>query len=189
MTGLMVERLLFAGICIVIVINWLYQAYFKRSPERVDVEKKDVECLGRKKPIFFPKDNFVANASKFTGTFEPLFRAVHKSDVSLEDKTHIYEDWCLRLRAICHEDIYAKYVDSISSIEVSERLELLLQEIVSCGVVRDDRLFLVVDNETACRYIDWEGFSPVIGENVRIASAAWLLNGMCIEKGVVIKNK
>lgn len=189
MTGLMIERLLFAGICIGTVIDWLYQAYFKRSPEHVNVEKKNVECLCRKKTIFFPKDNFVANASKFMGTFEPLFRAVHKSDVSLENKTNIYEDWCLRLRTVCHHDIYARYVESTSSIEISERLELLLQEIVSCGVVRDDRLYLVVDNETACRYIDWEGAPLVAGENVRIASAAWSLNGMCIEKGIVIKNK
>lgn len=189
MTGLMVERLLFAGICIGIVIDWLFQTLFKRSPEHVDAENKEVGCLERKKTIFFPKDNFVANASKFSGTFEPLFRAVHKSDVSLENKTNIYEDWCLRLRAICNDDIYARYVESISSIEISERLKLLLQEIVSCGAVRDDRLCFVVDDETACLYIDWEGTPLVVGEYVRIASSSWSLNGVCIEKGIVIKNK
>ena len=189
MTGLMVVRLLFAGICIGIVIDWLYHAYYKRSPEHVDAENKEVECLERKKTIFFPKDNFVANASKFSGTFEPLFRAVHKSDVSLENKTNIYEDWCLRLRAVCHHDIYVRYVESISSMEIPERLDLLLQEIVSCGVIRDDRLSLVVDNETAYRYIDWEGAPLVVGEYVRIASSSWSLNGVCIEKGIVIKNK
>ena len=174
MTEVMVGRLLFAGICIGIVIDWLYQAYYKRSSKHV---------------VVFPEDNFVDNVLTFTGTFEPLYHAVHKSDVSLENKINIYEDWCLRLRAVCNDDIYTKYVNGISSLEISERLELLLQEIVSCGVVRDDRLWLVVDDETACRYIDWEGSPLVVGEKVKVASASWSLNGKCIEKGIVIKNK
>ena len=170
MTELMVERLLLAGICIGIMIDCLYQAYSKRSSKHGGV---------------FPEDNFVDNVLTFTGTFEPLYHAVHKPDVALEDKISIYEDWCLRLRAVCNDDIYTKYVNGISSLEISERLELLLQEIVSCGVVRDDRLCFVVDDETACRYIDWEGFPLVVGEKVRVASASWSLNGKCIEKGKI----
>ena len=173
MIGLMVERSLFVGICIGVVIDLLYQEYNK---------------LEQKKTIFFPRDNFVDNVLTFTGTFEPLFNAVHNSDVSLEDKNNIYEDWCLRLRIVCTDAIYTEYANSISSLEISERLELLLQEIVSCGVVRDDRLCLVVDDETAFRYIDLNG-SSLVGERVRIVSASWSLNGKCIETGIVIKNE
>lgn len=137
--------------------------------------------------VFFPKDDFVNNILKFKGTFEPLYNAVHKSDVSLEDKVNIYEDWCLRLRTICDIAVYAKWTERMSIWKISERLELLLQEIISCGVVRDDRVYLVVDDDTAHRYIDWEGAPLVIGNKMRVASASWSLNGKCIEKGIVIK--
>jgi hypothetical protein len=63
-----------------------------------------------------------------------------------------------------------------------------LQEVVSCGVIRDGNTYLVVDSETAHRYIDWEGIPLVMGDKMKIASAAWSLHGKCIEKGIVIKN-
>lgn len=185
------EWSLVAAVCLGIggAIYWLKknQEHNKQSLMPTGVGNKDVEC-SKRDIAPFPKNDFVKNVLKFTGTFEPLYNAVHKSDISSEDKTNIYQDWCLRLRTVCNDAVYTKWTTRMSRIQISERLELLLQEIVSCGVVRDDRVYLIVDDDTARQYIDWEGIPLVIGDKMRIASASWTLHGKCIEKGIVTKN-
>ena len=138
--------------------------------------------------VSFPKKSFVDNARKFTGSFEPLYNAVHNLDVSLEDKTNIYEDWSLRLKTICDDTVYAQWTKKMSLLQLSDRLAWLLQEIDSCGMVRDNRTVLVIDEDTVSHYADWNGAPIAIGDEVKVASAAWLLNGVCIEKGIIITN-
>lgn len=151
-----------------------------------DVGDKDVKCV-EQDVAFFPKDSFIRNVERFTGTFEPLYNAIYNSDVSLEDKTNVYEDWNLRLKTICDDTAYTKWTKKMSLLQIPDRLKLLLQEIVSCGVLRDNRTDLVIDENTVSRYIDWNSTPLAVGDEVKIASAAWLLNGVCIEKGVVTK--
>ena len=170
----------------------IYWSLKNKKPQKQSLmptvnEDKDKGCLGQN-TTFFPKDDFINNVLTFTGTFEPLYNAIHKPDFPLEDKANIYQDWCLRLKTVCNDVVYTRWAENMTHLQITERLELLLQDIVSCGVVRDNRTYLVVDNETACRYIDWKGASLVVGDKLRIASASWSLHDKCIEKGIVIKN-
>lgn len=137
--------------------------------------------------VSFPKESFLANVSKFSGSFEPLYNAVNNPNTPTEEKESILQDWTLRFMAIPCRDEYQAWLKNIGCTDINQRLEKLLEEITKCGMLRDDKITFVVDSILAKNYIEWTGAELQDGDNVKVGSAAWTLKGVCIEKGIVSK--
>lgn len=137
--------------------------------------------------VSFPKESFIANVSKFSGSFEPLYNAVNNPNTPTEEKEGILQDWTLRFMAIPCKAEYQAWLKNIGCTDINQRLEKLLEEITKCGMLRDDKTTFIVDCTLAKNYIEWTGAELQNGDNVKVGSAAWTLNGVCIEKGIVSK--
>lgn len=137
--------------------------------------------------ISFPKSSFIANASLFTGSYEPLYSAVHNPDTSLEDKECILQDWELRFLATQEKDSFANWLKKPSNNCINNKLEDLLNEIFSCGIIRDHKETFIIDEQSIKEYIEWSGSVLQCGDKVKSCSPSWSLNGICIEKGIVTK--
>lgn len=187
------------------IINWLiaipvctgaaYLLWYKfkdkvQNRETANYKEKNIEAVTslEQRCVSFPKENFLNNVRKFTGSFEPLYNAVNTPNVSLEEKDHIYSDWCLRLQTVFIDTDYAQWAKEMSSLALNDRLKWLLQEVISCGIVRDNRTEFIIDENNVCHYLNWDGTPVIIGDKVKAASAAWSLNGECIEKGIITQN-
>lgn len=135
----------------------------------------------------FPFESFRNDAPKFSGAFEPLQCAVNNSNKTADERIGILHSWMLRFMSSQDHCLYQEWIESLGRFSIEEKLEILLNEIRACGVMRDMRDFFDVEENTSRDYFEWDGTRLQIGDHVKVISPAWTLNGVCIEKGIIKK--
>lgn len=186
-------KMLISLACVGGVVYWVYKnreriLTFINEQQKGDNQPMTEETVDSNvSKVLFPKESFIVSVSKFSGSFEPLYRAVNNSDTLAEEKASIFQDWTLRMMATPGKERFQAWLKDIECDDDAIKLKKLLDELVKCGVVRDCRSTFVVDEISAKNYIEWTGAELQNGNEVKVGSAAWMLNGLCIEKGIVSK--
>lgn len=170
--------------CLGVVAYLIYSVRKNRNKIQAVEDERDKPTI---KGISFPMQAFIANVSRFSGSFEPLYHAVNGSTTTNDEKNNLLCDWTIRFMATSCGEEYKSWLDGLCTDEINEKLKKLLKEVLKCGVTRDDKTTFIVDDASIKEYIEWEGVELKKGDKVRVASAAWKLNGICIEKGIVSK--
>ena len=149
--------------CLGIVACLIYSVRKNRNKIQAVEEELEKPTI---KGIPFPTQAFIANVSKFSGSFEPLYHAVNVSTTTNDEKNSLLCDWSLRFMATTCKEEYESWLDSLCTDEVNEKLERLLSEVIKCGVTRDNKTTFIVDDGSITDYIEWDGIELAKGDKV-----------------------
>lgn len=134
---------------------------------------------------------YVQNAKKFTGLYEPLFML---SSGSLKRKTGLLNDWDVRISNLDNIDNLKKIWDKIfldfDSCEIEElrkKAENFIKFLFYCGVKRENIEDIIIDSKTYTKYSLLDDDIAEIGNKVTIKTPCWILNDDVIEKGIITK--
>lgn len=137
--------------------------------------------------------SFLMYADNFQGLFETMYKASLGS-ISHERMRNVLQEWNIRMGNIAQVPIglrswWATVIadcDKLTDKELQGRARSVVQMILSCGIVRDDRTEIVAGEDTGMYYQHAGGERWNIGQKLSIESACWYLPSSpvrIIEKG------
>lgn len=138
-------------------------------------------------PQTFPTEVIQANTTVFSGAYEPLYKAVNNEDSNDNEKEGIIQDWLIRLKSIQGGEQIISWINNAANNDSTLLPTILLNQILMSGIKRDNRSEIVADKDTQNFYLDYYGQEIKEGEHMKVGSAAWSYNDVCIEKGITIK--
>ncbi len=138
--------------------------------------------------VIFPKDDFIKNASKFTGTYEILYKVSQGLNVNQESVDGLYQDLELRIKGIDCPELLLWWEKTKESGQ-KKQLVSFLDRVFSSGVIRDSNSELIVDDAMRLYYIEWDDLTLENGESVKVIVPAWRIHNSCIEQGLVAKKQ
>lgn len=128
------------------------------------------------------------DARVFNGLYNGLLR-VQNGTAKKPEK--VLREWCQRTHCrwedqmvdnLCREHI-------LPLIEVEDREALLpwanrlLDAAAAAGITRESAATLLLTENNAADYVDWDGYDLYPGDEVEILSAAWYQDGKLLEQG------
>ncbi len=133
----------------------------------------------------------------YVDNFQDLLETMYKASVGAisEERTrNVLREWDIRMKNIAQAPIGLKswwstvIVDSetLTDKERQGRAKLVVQMILSCGIVRDEQTEMVAQEDTCMYYENSDGSKLVAGQKLQIESPCWYLPGnpvRIIEKG------
>ena len=139
---------------------------------------------------------FLMYADNFQGLLETMYKA-SVGAISEERKRNVLSEWDIRMKNIAQIPIGMKSwwstviadSETLTDKTLQERAQQVIQMILSCGIVRDEKTEMVSQEETCMYYENSDGSQLVAGQKMRIESPCWYLPGnpvRIIEKGYCV---
>lgn len=125
---------------------------------------------------------FVEYAENFSGLYETMYKA-SIGTISMERKRNLLTEWDLRMDNLvkapgCLKGWWASVVidkDSLTDEELQHCAQQILDMVLACKIVRDQRNELVADADTAQYYLCEDGSSWEVGQKLRVKSPCWYI--------------
>ena len=144
------------------------QAHEERSSENPVEKEVDLAAA---------KEQFIISQDKFSGIYENLYQSV---DRQAKGESFDISDWSARMDSLSGcPDLQAFWADS------QQDLGKVLSFFESCGVKRDDREVLTVDESTRYHYVDIDGGELKPGATYRILLPVWHNGAQVLGKGII----
>jgi hypothetical protein len=136
---------------------------------------------------------FLMYADNFQGLFETMYKASVGS-ISHERMRNVLQEWDIRMGniaqpPICLRSWWATVIagsESLTDKEMQDRAQSVIQMVMSCGIVRDDRTEIVAAEDTGMYYQHVDGGKRNVGQKLSVESPSWYLPSSpirIIEKG------
>lgn len=157
--------------------------------EKFVVDEKEKFAVNEKEEYEKAKVEFVKNSSAFIGIYEPLYK------VSIGRVKHAYSvfsDWNVRVTYLPAAKALQKLwlsefsgIDSWSEEAYADKARKLMDILQGFSVERSCEADFTVDTDTYKQYSTLEGEIIEAGNDVKVISPCWLLNGDTLEKGII----
>lgn len=136
---------------------------------------------------------FLMYADNFDGLFETMYKASVGS-ISHERIRNVMQEWDIRMGMVAQAPIDIKSwwatviagYESLTDKELQGRTQSVIQMVLSCGIVRDDRTEIVAVEDTGLYYQHVDGEKWNVGQKLCVESPSWYLPSSpvrIIEKG------
>lgn len=119
------------------------------------------------------------DAGLFNGLFSGLRRV---SEGAARQPEAVLAEWWARARNRWH-DISPEGLDSAAGEDCIKWAKLLLQAAAAAGITTQQEAELVLDENNAGDYTEWDGEALFPGDRVTVKRPAWYQNGHLLEKG------
>lgn len=182
---------------VALVLGTAYIAYTNRkrllnflSGRNEKPRKREKETSNAMKEVC---QAFLMYADNFQGLFETMYKASVGS-ISHERTRNILREWDIRMGNITQAPIgltswWATVIvddDKLTDKELQNRAQGVVQMILSCGIVRDDRTEFMAVEDTGMYYQRIDGDKWNVGQKLCVESPSWYLPSnpvRIIEKG------
>lgn len=182
---------------VALVLGTAYIAYTNRkrllnflSGRNEKPRKREKETSNAMKEVC---QAFLMYADNFQGLFETMYKASVGS-ISHERTRNILREWDIRMGNITQAPIgltswWATVIvddDKLTDKELQNRAQGVVQMILSCGIVRDDRTEFMAVEDTGMYYQHIDGDKWNLGQKLCVESPSWYLPSnpvRIIEKG------
>lgn len=182
---------------VALVLGTAYIAYTNRkrllnflSGRNEKPRKREKETSNAMKEVC---QAFLMYADNFQGLFETMYKASVGS-ISHERTRNILREWDIRMGNIAQAPIgltswWATVIvddDKLTDKELQNRAQGVVQMILSCGIVRDDRTEFMAVEDTGMYYQHIDGDKWNVGQKLCVESPSWYLPSnpvRIIEKG------
>lgn len=128
------------------------------------------------------------DARVFNGLYSGLQRV---ADSTAKKPEKILREWCQRTHykwedapvdVLCRENILP-LIDSAEGTEFAPWASMLLDAAVAAGITKETASKLVLTQETADCYVEWDGNDLYPEDEVEILTPAWYQHGKLLEQG------
>lgn len=132
------------------------------------------------------------NARVFNGLFGGLYR-VQNGDAPKPEK--VLREWCQRTHyrwegepvdLLCREQILP-LIETADARGLGKWAGLLLEAAAAAGITREEAAVLVLTEDNADAYLEWDGDALYPEDAVEVITPAWYRNGKTLEQGLCRK--
>jgi hypothetical protein len=163
-------------------------AYRKLKHKKISTELNPSPDIEKKEKAI---EQFIRHAGAFCGLYEPIFMIYRGR---LKSKTGVFADCNVRINNLDKaEELIELWNKNFSDFDTwdeqkcIQKAEELLNFLYKCGVARDDRKEIIIDNTTYKKYATEDGELIELGHKAKVWLACWSLNDHILEKGIISK--
>lgn len=159
----------------------------RRKPRRGSERNAEAPVPKPGLTVLFPVDEFKEVASRFEGSYEPLYQVVHGGRTDVD---RVVGNWRKKVQLLEGNRLLKAYFangadqsdDQWSTTSFAERL---LADVFDSGVRRDGRSQVILEQDLPDGYFMADEKPHCVGDVATVKKPVWSLSGKVIETGVL----